>query len=227
MKHTDILPQDKISKYKNELVESAKETALLFKKQEIVAQEIRAVRARLAASSQSSSSSSSSSASSSSHDQAEDVDKLVDQTSKKVRDDIKRIDTDNNEHVRNIKMKLNIGKKRSRDDEELEVVEQEVTENTFKCPFSTLQFKKPMKNNACPHRVDKSSLDQMLKQKNEVKCPVGGCSKTWKRGNFMEDKELLMEMNRFFKNIAPSQQELSQTAAIDLGDDEEEYTLVK
>ena len=125
-------------------------------------------------------------------------------------------------------MKLNIGKKRTRDDDELEVVEQEVTENAFRCPFSTLQFKKPMKNNACPHRVDKSSLDQMLKQKNEVKCPVGGCSKTWKRGNYTEDKELLVEMNRYFKNIAPTQQEYSQATAFDLDDDdEEEYTLVK
>ena len=222
MKHSDVLPQDKITKYKSELVEAAKETALLFKKQEIVAQEIRAVRARLATSSSSSSSSSSS-------NQVEDINKLVEESSKKVQTDLKRIDPDNNEHVRDIKMKLNIGGKRTRDDDELEVVEQEVTENTFRCPFSTLQFKKPMKNNACPHRVDKSSLDQMLKQKNEVKCPVGGCSKTWKRGNFTEDKELLVEMNRYFKNIAPTQQEFSQAAALELDDDDDdgEYTLVK
>ena len=101
--------------------------------------------------------------------------------------DLKKIDTDNNEHVRNIKMKLNIGKKRSRDDDELEVVEQETGEHSFKCPFSTLQFTKPMKNNECPC-VDKSSLDQMLRGKNVVKCPVGGCAKSWRRGNYAEDK---------------------------------------
>ena len=85
-----------------------------------------------------------------------------------------------------------------------------------------------MKNNECPHRVDKSSLDQMLRGKNVVICPVGGCAKSWRRGNYAEDKELMMQMNRYYKNVAPSQLDPSQGAAVELGDDDEqEYTLVK
>lgn len=226
MKHADALSPDSVSRWKDELVDVAKGTARLYKKHDLVSTFIRRSKdpPRLP-----------SECSEDPHrfDQIEDLNMRA---AEHIKDIEKCTDmhiqgnVNNNEHVRDIQMKLKIaGVKRVRDrddDDDIEIEETEATENSFKCPFSTLLFEKPMKNANCVHRLDKRSLDALLKGCPRKLCPVGGCGKYWSKDSASEDKELLVEMRRFQRNVAPSQQETARVnmnaVELDEGDDDED-----
>ena len=80
-------------------------------------------------------------------DGAEESEPTVESVKEKVKNELKKVDIESNEHVRDLKMRLKItGAKRSiDDDDDIEEVVQESTEKTYICPYTQLKFKCPMK----------------------------------------------------------------------------------
>lgn len=117
--------------------------------------------------------------------------------------------------VSSIKMKL--GKLKGNDDvEEMETVE---TEQTYKCPFTTMRFIQPMKNSECMHHISRIGLEQLLKSGEAAsfvktrtcklgtncslckRCPVMGCPSHWSKDSATYDERFDSKMERFFARM--------------------------
>ena len=117
-----ISSTESLVEWKNKLVDIAKETAMMYKEQELVNKEVSNLRT-----------------------QTSDV-PAVEVVEDKIKNELSKVDIESNEHVRDVKMKLKItGSKRARQDDEIEEVEQEATERSYICPFSAKRFTCPMK----------------------------------------------------------------------------------
>jgi len=90
------------------------------------------------------------------------------------------------------------------DDDIVEIGEVKLSEASFKCPYSTLKFKKAMKNSrkaGCKHRLDISSVDAMSQAVGGLcfDCPIPGCLQKWTKCEAKEDEEFMMQIKRFDK----------------------------
>ena len=73
------------------------------------------------------------------------------------------------------------------DDEDIAMTQTEI--NTI-CPISKVEMKKPVKNLACGHVYDKTSIEAILRQRSASVCPVVGCPvrRPVRRDQLQEDK---------------------------------------
>ena len=72
-------------------------------------------------------------------------------------------------------------------DDDLAMTQTEI--NTV-CPISKVEMKKPVRNSACGHVYDKSSIEHILRQRPGSICPVVGCPNKMsvQRDQLKEDK---------------------------------------
>jgi len=105
-------------------------------------------------------------------------------------------DTNNSAIVKKIKSILD-----ENDDQDLQLMETVETEKTFCCPVSMKTMTEPMKNKNCPHHVDRSSLEMLLRpsKKQSVECPLAGCKKQWTQASMSLDENMKLRMERFFR----------------------------
>ena len=87
------------------------------------------------------------------------------------------------------------------DDDEIEVLEQELTENDFKCPYTGSKFVIAMSNTNCKHHLDDKAIVDMCKGgRTWFNCPVAACSEQWTVNprSFKRDFDFEMKMRDFF-----------------------------
>lgn len=132
----------------------------------------------------------------------------------KIDQETRRASTSHGQFTKNIKKIFKLGG--SAMDEDLEVIETDDTEQTFKCPYSGMLMKQPMKSSACIHHMDKTSVDAQLKNLQKFKCPIPGCNGQWTNTNCSVDEELIARMTRFFRlKERTTAAALSQAHAVD------------
>lgn len=105
-------------------------------------------------------------------------------------------------------------------DEDIKEVKKGAKKEDFECPFSRIMMTEPMTNGECIHRIDRSSLGQLLKGKREVVCPQIGCQKMWKMSTAVLDVDFQRKLERY-KKANPEGSNVADDA-VSIDDDEEE-----
>jgi hypothetical protein len=195
---------EKLDTIKNNIVESAKRTAQLYKENELITENIREIK-------------------SSTSPLPPDL--------KKIKLDIKnsldKIDIESNQHVSDIRHRLKLSNKnKAAKEDDIEEIDQGYTINSFTCPYLQTKFNIPMKNQLCKHHIDKAALDTMLKNAHTCNCPVAGCGKKWTRTSGSRDEDFAYAMERFMKSSQAAGSTLNEDLrnTVDLDDSIDEYT---
>jgi len=195
---------EKLDTIKNNIVESAKRTAQLYKENELITENIREIK-------------------SSTSPLPPDL--------KKIKLDIKnsldKIDIESNQHVSDIRHRLKLSNKnKAAKEDDIEEIDQGYTINSFTCPYLQTKFNIPMKNQLCKHHIDKAALDTMLKNAHTCNCPVAGCGKKWTRTSGSRDEDLAYAMERFMKSSQAAGSTLNEDLrnTVDLDDPIDDYT---
>jgi hypothetical protein len=84
------------------------------------------------------------------------------------------------------------------------MLESELTEADFLCPYSKTRMDVPMMHKGCKHHVAKASLAQMLRNSgNTAKCPLPGCRAIW-NNQAVVDEDFQYLMQNFYKKMSRS-----------------------
>lgn len=149
---------------------------------------------------------------------------------KRIKSDLNELsktDTSNSEFVKKIGLILQV---RGEEDEEegIVMVESGDTEAIFTCPYTVKLIETPMKHDKCQHKISKTGLDAMLKNRQRAPCPVPGCMAHWSKGTSTIDKEFEKRLNRFLRvqRETAGTEHLTQQPAAIIDDDDEEYTQI-
>jgi len=113
-----------------------------------------------------------------------------------------------------------LGKGNAVDNDDIEEVEIEVTESTYKCPYSQLKFERPMKSANCKHHISQAGLDAALKSKQSCRCPIAGCNKQWTKNTSSYDEDFDKAMTRFFQRSQNTSNSASQRHTVNIDDDD-------
>ena len=143
-----------------------------------------------------------------------------------LKSEIENFDAKSSDAYRSLLIKAGLAKDRN-DDDDVEVEEAELTAADFKCPYTTLTFKKAMMNThgGCKHRIDAAAVDVLSKTKQgPFDCPIPGCVKKWTKAGAKEDTEFMLEMQRFERTQGSQRTRANDATEIDDDDDEGEYT---
>ena len=157
----------------------------------------------------------------------EDFDTKVSRYMQLIEDQTKDKKYNDNKITKEIQDILKTNKRKAADDD-LEVIDEGLKENDFKCPVSLQFFTKPMKHKHCKHRVDHDNLQSMCQvprpqaPPGTCKCPVAGCSQIWRYNDAQEDDDLMIQMESFKRKQERSQKTSSVNATF--VEEDEEYT---
>ena len=158
----------------------------------------------------------------------EDFDTKVSRYTRLVEAQMKDKKYNDNKITKELQDILKTNKRKAAEDDELEVIEEGLKENDFKCPYSGIAFNRAMKHKHCKHNVDHDSLQSMCRTSRppapplSCKCPVAGCSKVWKYNEAEDDEDIMFQMESFKRTQERSQKTSSVNATY--VDEDEEYT---
>jgi hypothetical protein len=144
-------------------------------------------------------------------------DELKQYIRQKIAQDVRKTSTSQGQISKSIKKVFKLSADSAMDDD-LEVIETDDTEQTYKCPYSGKLMEQPMKSTVCIHRIDKTSVDAQLQNnhRNSFKCPIPGCQGQWTKANCSIDEEFIARMKRFFRlKERATASALSQAHAVD------------
>lgn len=144
---------------------------------------------------------------------------------REIEEKISSFDPISDEFCKGVEKKL--GKSTVVDNDDIEEVEIEVTESTYKCPYSQLKFDRPMKSANCKHHISQVGLNELLKNKQSCRCPIAGCSKQWTKNTSSYDEEFDKAMTRFFQRSQNTSNSASQKHTVNIDDDADDgYTQI-
>eukprot|EP01035_Chromulina_nebulosa_P017112 gene17112-22626_t len=116
-------------------------------------------------------------------------------------------------------------KKKSKKNDEIEVIDKELTEADFICPFTGKIMEEPMKSSACKHHVSSQAFNEMMRISGSRKCPVAGCSGMWTKATSSIDNEFEYRLKRFLlkqKDNSSNSSSQVYTNAVDDSDDDDD-----
>jgi len=67
------------------------------------------------------------------------------------------------------------------------------------CPISQMIMTNPCTSKECKHSFDEGSILQLLKKKNEIKCPISGCGRTIKKADLERDAKIERKVKKYNK----------------------------
>ena len=202
VKNDKIVDPNTLTNWKNNMVDISRETALLNKENDLLMRELANMR-----------------------NSTGGAQLDANQIRLNISNELKRVDIDSAQHVREIRSKLKIAHGCQQEDEpDIEEVSQGFTEQSFNCPYTQRKFIQPMKNSSCSHRIDKASLQSILRGGASALCPIAGCNKKWTTAA-QPDEDFKYEMDRFFR-VTQSQTQSQGSVENVQSLDDEEYTNV-
>lgn len=101
---------------------------------------------------------------------------------------------------------------KAENEDDFEMVDQELREVDFICPFTQIRLVEPMKNQHCIHRLSKTAFEQMLSggRNGVFNCPVAGCPSKWSDASTQRDIEFDQQIVRF-ERLREATEEMRKT----------------
>ena len=168
-------------------------------------------------------------------DEAPDYERAIQDAIEKVREakEINPNQASLEDHDMVLELREKLGekvKKRSRDDDDLEIVDNVGSDDVhaLKCPITGMFFEEPVRSKVCGHIYDRKGLNQLFSMR-KTKCPIPGCSNNGLSLNQVEvDDEMKLKVRRHKtrEEAAKKKRDLDET----MDDDDEQgggYTVLE
>ena len=93
-------------------------------------------------------------------------------------------------------------------DDDVNVMDAEETEESFKCPYSSTKIVDPTRNGQCIHVASRSSWLALLKTgakdgKGKTRCFQSGCGAVFTKASLVAEDEFADKMERFYRSVPP------------------------